>query len=81
MAGRSTDVAAAYRGVAVTPHDSTIIPATRALYIGVTGDLTVVFAGGGSGILFNAAPVGILPVQVIQVLDTGTDATDIVALY
>jgi hypothetical protein len=40
-----------------------------------------VFAGGGSGILFNAAPVGILPVQVIQVLDTGTDATDIVALY
>lgn len=80
MAGRSTDIAAAYGAVAVTKSDATIIPTTRSLYIGVSGDVVVTMAGGQTPITFKSAPVGILPVQVTQVLDA-TTATDILALY
>lgn len=78
--GRSTDVAAAYGAVAVTKSDATIIPATRGLYIGVTGDVVVTMANGATPITFKACPVGILAVQVTQVLNA-TAATDILALY
>lgn len=81
MAGHSTNVASAYKGVAVTKSDATLLPATRGLYIGVTGDVAVVFADGGSAVTLKAAPVGVLPVQVVQVMSTNTTATDIVALY
>lgn len=78
--GRSTDTAAAFKGVAVTKSDSTIIPVTRGLYVGVTGDVAVRHADGGT-VTYKAAPVGVLPVQVDKVLSTGTTATDIVAMY
>jgi hypothetical protein len=80
MSGRSTDVAAAYGAVAVTTNDSTIIPTTRSLYIGVTGNLTVRMARGENATFANV-PVGIFPVQVDRVLSTGTTASSIVALY
>lgn len=64
---------------AVTPSDSTILGA-RALYVGVTGDVTVDTAQH-SDVLFKAAPVGILPVAALRVKATGTTATNIVALY
>lgn len=69
--------------VAVTPHDTTLLPTgvTRALYIGVTGDVTVLMADGGTAVLFKAVPVGVLPVRVQRVNSTGTTATNIVALY
>jgi hypothetical protein len=66
--------------VAVTKSDSTIIPTTRGLYIGVTGDVAVRHTDGAT-VTYKAAPVGILSVQVDRVLSTGTTATDIVALY
>jgi hypothetical protein len=81
MAGRSTDTAPAYRGAAVTKSDATILPQTRALYVGVTGDVAVIFAGDTAAVTLKAVPVGILPVQVTKVMSTGTTATDIVALY
>lgn len=80
MGGRSTDVASASNAAAVTKSDATIIPTTRALYIGVTGDVVVTMAGGATPITFKAAPVGILPIQVTKVL-AATAATDILALY
>jgi hypothetical protein len=66
--------------VAVTPSDATVIPVTRGLYIGVTGNVTVRTAKGET-VLFTAVPVGVLPVCVDQVHNTGTAATNIVALY
>lgn len=79
MSGRSTDVAAAYGAVAVTKSDSTIIPTTRALYVGVTGNLVVRMARGEQATFANV-PVGIFPIQVDQVLNA-TTASSIVALY
>ncbi len=81
MAGRSTDVASAFRGFAVTKSDATIFSATRALYVGGTGDIAVVFAGNSTAVTLKAVPVGILPVQVTMVMSTNTTATDIVGLY
>lgn len=78
--GRSTDIAAAFNAVAVTKSDATIIPTTRSLYIGVSGDVVVTMASGATPVTFKAAPVGVLPVQVTQVL-AATAATDILALY
>ena len=80
MAGHSRDVASAYGAVAVTKSDATIIPTTRGLYVGVAGDVVVTMAGGQTPITFKAAQVGVLPIQVTQVL-AATAATDILALY
>ena len=64
----------------VTPSDATDFTVNaRALYIGVSGDVTLVTAGG-TVVTFANVPVGILPVECSRVNDTGTDATDIVGL-
>ena len=78
--GRSTDISSAFGAVAVTKSDATVIPTTRGLYIGVAGDVVVTMAHGQTPITFKAAPVGVLPIQVTQVL-AATAATDILALY
>lgn len=71
----------AHNAVAVTPSDSTILPVTRALYIGTTGNLNVVMSDGSVAVLFSNVPVGIFPIQVKQVYSTSTTASTIVALY
>lgn len=86
----------ARRAIPVTPSDTKdVTNATgdnapcyaKALYIGVTGDVTVVTAGdngnalAGTAVLFKAHPVGYMPVQVRRVMATGTAATNIVGLY
>lgn len=78
---RSADsTAPAHGAVSVTPNNSTVIPVTRALYIGTTGALAVRMADGMT-ITFTAVPVGVFPIQVDQVLATGTVASNIIALY
>lgn len=78
---RSADATApAHGAVAVTPSDSTVIPTTRSLYIGTTGNLAVVMADGQT-VTFNAVPVGILAIQVDKVMATNTTASTILALY
>ena len=69
----------AVSAVAVTPSDSTVLSTTRALYIGVSGDVCVVMADGTS-VTFSSVPVGILPVRVSKVKSSGTSASSIVAL-
>lgn len=69
----------AFGAFAITPHDTNTQNA-RALYIGVSGDVAVVTRGRTTSVVFKAAPVGVLPVQVTKVLSTGTTATDIVGL-
>jgi hypothetical protein len=63
----------------VTPSDATVIQVTRALYVGVSGNINVRMADGQT-VLFSNVPVGIFPIQVDMVLATSTTATTIVAL-
>lgn len=74
------DISSAKEGAAVTLSDSATIEGTRALYVGVSGDVKVRFVNGGI-VTMKAVPVGILPACVNRVYSTGTTATDIVALY
>ncbi|HBY59942.1 MAG TPA: hypothetical protein DEH78_08965 [Solibacterales bacterium] len=70
---------------AVTPSDSTTFsPVPRALYVGGTGDLTVIGAGDDTGtpVTFSTVPAGtLLPIAVSKVMATGTSASNIVAVY
>lgn len=71
-----------FGAVAVTTNDSTDLARapTRALYIGVSGDVKVDLLDG-STVTFKAAPVGVLYVAAVRVYATGTAATNILALY
>lgn len=75
-------VAPARDGVPVTPSDSVdlaIVP--RALFVGQTGNLAAIMAGGQTVAFQNVQTGSILPVRVQRVLQTGTTATGIVALW
>jgi hypothetical protein len=77
----SNATVAAKRAVAVTPTDGLLIPATRSLYIGSGGTLVVRMAEDDATATFTNVAAGIFPVQVVEVLATGTTATGILALY
>ncbi len=76
------------RSAAVTPSDNPSanlfvddgFPHARALYIGGSGSLSVVTAGGDTVTFANVA-VGELRLAVRQVKATGTSASGIVSLY
>lgn len=53
----------------------------RSLYIGTTGNLTVIMYPGGQTVTFSSVPVGVLPIRVSRVLATGLTAGAIVALW
>lgn len=66
----------------VTPDDAAIIPPTRGLYVGVTGDVKVRGAVDGKFATFVALAAGIgHPIRVDQVWSNGTSALNIIALY
>jgi len=64
---------------AIVPSSDEIDPNPRAIYVAVTGDLTVVMAGG-SQVTFNGVPAGIFPISVKKVLASST-ASGMVGLY
>lgn len=68
--------------VAVTPHDSTNLPAgCIGVYIGGAGAIALV-GHDGTAVTFSAVPVGTtLWCGAKRVNSTGTTATNIVALY
>lgn len=82
----------ARNATAITPSDTAAVAIgpgssyAKALYVGVTGNLTVITAGdnsnGGLGtpVLFSNVPVGWFPVQVRAVMATGTTASSIVGV-
>jgi hypothetical protein len=66
---------------AIVPADAVRITPTRSIYVGVTGNVTVRMAGDGALVTFPNVPVGVLPVQAIEVLSTGTTASSMVAMW
>tara|TARA_R110002020_G_scaffold245766_1_gene459439 strand:- start:2255 stop:2533 length:279 start_codon:yes stop_codon:yes gene_type:complete len=83
------------RGIAITPSDTALIqedpafaPAANQeinggciLYIGVTGNVKVQTASGDT-LTFTGVNAGtFLPVQIVQVYNTGTTATNILGLW
>ena len=67
--------------VAITPSDTTdLANVANSIYIGGSGDLTVLRMDGVS-VVFKAVPQGgMLPIRVSRVMATGTSATFLVAL-
>jgi len=70
--------ASAIEAEAITPSDTTEYK-FDALYIGVSGDVTIEMLDGTS-ILFKSVPIGMFPVKGIGVDAIGTTATSIVGL-
>jgi hypothetical protein len=66
------------RAEVVTESDVTVLEVTKAIYVGVAGDLVVTI--GGATRTFKDAQVGYHPLHVTQVR-AATAATDILALY
>jgi len=65
----------------VTPDDATDLPeVTRAIYIGVGGDLAIVTKEGGAVTLANLQAGTVLPLRVRAVRATGSTAQNIVGL-
>lgn len=65
---------------AVTPSDSTDLTyLPRALWVGGSGDLTVVSVAGDTATFSSAS--GWMPIRPARVLATGTTATTIVAVW
>jgi hypothetical protein len=79
MSGR--DISAAKYAVAITPSDVTVIPEPRGIYVGVAGDVAMVLPGKTGAVTFRAMTNGEHPFAPIQIMATGTTATDILALY
>lgn len=68
----------------VTPSDSANLTRgqCRALYVGSGGNVTLVCDIGEPSVTFSGVANGsILPVETLQVLATGTTASQIIALY
>ena len=75
--------------VAVTPNDSADVvnasgaaETTRGLWVGTGGNLAVRMKGQVTSVTFANVPNGsLLPIRVDRVLNTGTTASGIVALF
>jgi hypothetical protein len=65
---------------AVTPSDSVnLSKITKALWVGSTGDVTVMLANDTVPVLLKGA-IGLVPGAFVRVYATGTTATNIVGL-
>lgn len=83
FSGRSaSQIGPALSLVPVVPSDDTDLSrgATRALYVASAGDIVVVDAKGGTAVL-TSVEAQYHPISVRRVMQTGTTATGIVALY
>lgn len=73
----------AQNAAAIVKSDSTVFsPPTIGVWVGTTGDVAVRMYGSQTNVTFKNVPSGtMLPIQVDQVLSTGTGALDIVRLW
>lgn len=88
-ANRSSNATVPAHGArAVVTNDTTVLPVTRGIYVGVAGSVVVRMADyttsgnnpADDNVVFLAVPVGILPIQVDKIY-TASTATNMVALY
>lgn len=67
--------------VAVTTSDTVNLPAlTRAIYVGVAGNITMINRDG-TAVLLKSVPVGLHRIATRRINATATAATDIVAFF
>lgn len=66
----------------ITPDDDNDLPlATRGIYVGVTGDLTVTLVNSSSSRTYKNLAAGVIhPIRARRVHDTGTTVTFIIGL-
>lgn len=70
-----------FRATEVTPNDTADLQFTsRALYVGLPGDLRVTLAGGDTVTFLNVA-AGFLPLRVARVHLSGTTAGGLLAVW
>lgn len=79
--GNQKVTSVASQATAVTPNDSTVLSATRGLYLGVSGNVVVTMANGSDATFVGLAAGVIHPISVTKVKATGTTATSILAVY
>lgn len=80
----SIDSPAAHAKVVTPADDVDLTKTTRAIYVGVGGNLAVKMRGieGDSIVTFVGVPTGaLLPIRVREVRATSTTATNIVAIW
>lgn len=71
----------ASNAAAVVPNNAADLAfSSRAIFVGVTGDLRVTMVGGQT-VTFTAVAAGWHPIRVSRVYVTGTTATSIVAVW
>ena len=83
FASRASGIGAPARGgFAVTPSDSTDLPhETRAIYVGVSGDLSLLMVDGSAITLGGVIAGSLVPVRAMRVKATDTTADQLVGLY
>ena len=66
---------------AITPHDTNLLAADGAVYVGGDGDVCI-YDIHGNTVTFKGMSAGdILPVKCRRVMDTNTDATNLILIY
>lgn len=70
-----------YRSAAAVVPDTDFTVVSRAIWVGVGGNITVDLVDGGAGVLLKNVPVGELRIRAVKVQAAGTTATDMVALW
>lgn len=76
------DTSSASRAASITPSNTVnLTESTRAIYVGVGGDISCEMAGGGTQVFKNLAAGIAHPLQVSRVNSTGTTASELVALF
>jgi hypothetical protein len=78
---KKENIEAAFRYSNITPNDTTDIELTRAIMVNAEGDVVVHDSNGNAVTLYGLKVGVIYPFQVKRVLDTGTTATSILAIY
>lgn len=62
-------------------NDVAFASPARGLYVGATGNISVVMYGSNQTRIFSNVPVGLLPIQCTKVNASGTSASSLLALW
>lgn len=69
------------QGVEAVALDTNLNKTCRGLYVGTTGDVSILASDGSTAVLINVQGGSVLPIRVRQVKSSGTTAGGLVALY